>query len=77
MKEKEKTSSQQIEQVEDLFFKIVEKPKNFYDLKIYNVFDNRYRINLWINVKENGYDKSKIHSSYFTRLSDNQLYIIM
>lgn len=63
-------------QIKDLFFKIVEKPKNFYEIKIYNVFNNRYRINLWVDIEENGYSKKKIHSSYFTRLSDNQLHIV-
>ena len=70
-------SNDEKDQIKDLFFKIIEKPKNFYEIKIYNIFNNRYRINLWVNVEEDGYSKKKIHSSYFTRLSDNQLHIVM
>ena len=62
-------SNDEKDQIKDLFFKIIEKPKNFYEIKIYNIFNNRYRINLWVNVEEDGYSKKKIHSSYFTRLS--------
>ena len=65
------------EQVRDLFFNLIEKPKNFHEIKIYNVFDNRYRINLWIKIEENGYSKNKIHSSYFARLINNNELNIM
>jgi hypothetical protein len=64
------------EKVESLFFKKIQKPKNFDQIKIYNVFDNRYRINVWVNLTENGLDKKKIHSSYFARLNEDELNII-
>lgn len=61
--------------VEELLFKQVEKPKGVQAIKITNVFDNRYRINVWVKVEENGFQKNKIHSSYFAYLDGDKLTI--
>jgi len=61
--------------VEELLFKQLEKPKNFHAIKITNVFENRYRINIWTRVEEDGLEKNKIHSSYFAHLDGETLNI--
>jgi hypothetical protein len=64
------------EKIKDLLFKLIERPKKLQDVKIYNVFNNKYRINLWTKIEENGLDKNKIHSSYFVKLIDDKIEII-
>ena len=61
--------------VEELLFKQVEKPKNFHTVKITNVFENRYRINIWTRVEEEGLERNKIHTSYFAHLDGDTLNI--
>jgi len=62
--------------IEELLFKQVARPKGVQAVKIINVFENRYRINVWIKVEESGFEKSKIHSSYFAHLNGDNLAII-
>jgi hypothetical protein len=59
--------------LQGLFFKQVDKPKNLVKIKITNVFDNRYRINVWTETFEDGLTKYKITQSYFARFSENCL----
>jgi hypothetical protein len=61
--------------IEELLFKQVERPKGVQSVKITNVFDNRYRINVWVRVEEDGFEKNKIHSSYFAHLNGDNLAI--
>lgn len=61
--------------ITSLLFKQVEEPKNMVKLKIVNVFDNRYRINIWTEKVEDGLIKYKITQSYFARFADNSLII--
>lgn len=61
--------------IASLLFKQVEEPKNIVKLKIVNVFDNRYRINIWTEKVEEGLIKYKITQSYFARFTDNSLII--
>jgi hypothetical protein len=63
-------------EIESLLFKQVEKPKNFLMLKIINVFDNRYRINIYTEVEEHNLIKRKIAQSYFCHYSPGKLSII-
>lgn len=63
-------------EIESLLFKQVEKPKNFLMLKIINVFENRYRINIYIEIEENNLIKRKIKQSYFCHYSPGKLSII-
>jgi hypothetical protein len=63
-------------EIESLLFKQVEKPKNFLMLKIINVFENRYRINIYIEIEENNLIKRKIKQSYFCHYSPGKLTII-
>ena len=61
----------------DLLFKQVQKPKNCIKIKAVNVYGNRYRINIWTVVHEDGFDKNKITQSYFAIVDSNKIKIIM
>lgn len=61
--------------LENLLFKQVEKPKNIYSIKIVNVYENRYRINIWVRIEEDGLTKTKIGASYFAIYNGNELVI--
>lgn len=63
-------------EIESLLFKQVEKPKHHLMTKIINVFENRYRINVYIEIEEEGLTKKRIHSSYFCHYSPGKLKII-
>ena len=69
------TPTQDYKVIEELLFKQVERPKGVQAVKITNVFDNRYRINVWVKVEDEGFEKNKIHSSYFTHLNGDNLVI--
>lgn len=64
------------EEIEKLLFKQIERPKNLYAVKSVNLFENRYRINVWVEVTEDGLAKKKIASSYFARLNDDGLVLV-
>lgn len=63
-------------EIESLLFKQVEKPKHHFMTKIINVWDNRYRINVYIEIEENNLTKRKIYNSYFTRYEPGKLTIL-
>jgi hypothetical protein len=63
-------------EIESLLFKQVEKPKNYLMTKIINVYDNRYRINVYIEFEEGNLTKRKIFASYFCHYSSGELTII-
>jgi hypothetical protein len=62
-------------EIESLLFKQVPKPKHHLMTKIINVWENRYRINVWIEVEEDNLTKKKIYSSYFCHYSPGKLTI--
>ena len=64
-------------EIESLLFKQVEKPKNFLMTKIINVYDNRYRINVYTEFEEDNLTKKRITSSYFCHYSHGELIIIL
>ena len=55
--------------------KFVGKVENFHEIKIHNVFDDKYRVNVWVKwVKEGMFGYSyKIEQSYFMKFSDGTL----
>jgi hypothetical protein len=74
MKKKvEKSQVEDNEELERLLFKQVERPKGVKEVKIVNVYDNKYRINIWTSVEEDGFTKNKIHGSYFAKLENGNL----
>ena len=63
-------------EIESLLFKQVEKPKNLIAIKIVNVYDNRYRINLYCETEEDFLIKKRICASYFCHYSSGNLAIL-
>jgi hypothetical protein len=63
-------------EIESLLFKQVEKPKKHLLTKVINLWENRYRINIYTETEENNLTKRKIHSSYFCHYISGHLEII-
>jgi hypothetical protein len=63
-------------EIENLLFKQVDKPKNLLMVKINNVYDNRYRINVYVQIEEEGLIKKRIAQSYFCHYNTGSLSII-
>lgn len=61
--------------IEHQLFKIVNKPKDYLMTKIINVYDNRYRINIYCETEEDGLYKKKICNSYFAIFNQDHLVI--
>jgi hypothetical protein len=53
-----------------LLFKQVEKPQNYMMCKATNVYDNKYRINVYTKYEEEGLAKQRIFNSYFAKLNE-------
>jgi len=62
-------------EIESLLFKQVEKPKNYLMTRIINLWDNRYRINVYIEIEEDNLIKKRISSSYFCHYNPGKLTI--
>lgn len=63
-------------EIESLLFKQVPKPKHHFMTKAINVFDNYYRINVYVEIEENNLTKRKIAQSYFAKFIKGSLTII-
>jgi hypothetical protein len=63
-------------EIESLLFKQVEKPKRHLMTKIINLWENRYRVNLYVEIEEDNLTKRKIHSSYFCYYVSGNLRIL-
>jgi hypothetical protein len=63
-------------EIESLLFKQVGKPKRHLMTKIINVWENRYRINVYVEIEEDNLTKRKIHSSYFCHYVPGKLTIV-
>jgi hypothetical protein len=63
-------------QIEELLFKKVSKPKHHSMTKIINVFGDHYRINVYVEIEDEGLIKRKIAQSYMTTFKNNTLTII-
>lgn len=63
-------------EIESLLFKQVEKPRHFLMMRAINVFENRYRVNVYIEIEENNLTKRKIAASYFCHYNPGKLTII-
>jgi hypothetical protein len=61
----------------DMLWNLVEKPKKYLKIKVVNVFDNAYRINVWGEYHDplHKLDKVKITHSYFCRLYSDGLVV--
>ena len=63
-------------EIESLLFKQVEKPKHYLMTRVINVFENRYRVNVYVEIEENNLIKRKIKQSYFCHYNPGELTII-
>lgn len=54
--------------IESLLFKQINKPTNYIGNKIVNVYDDKYRINLYCEFEEDQLVKKRICGSYFVKL---------
>lgn len=63
-------------EIESLLFKQVDKPKHFLMTKVINVFENRYRVNVYIEIEEDNLIKKRIFQSYFCHYHPGKLTII-
>lgn len=63
-------------QIEHLLFKQVDKPKDYLMTKIINVYDNRYRINVYCEKEEDSLVKKRICASYFCHYDKDKLSIV-
>lgn len=63
-------------EIESLLFKQIEKPKNHLMTKTINLWENRYRINVYTEITEDNLVKRKIHSSYFCHYEPGNLKIL-
>ena len=65
------------ELIEDAVLKIMGKPKNFYQINALNVYDNRWRVDIWTSyvAKDSmtGLDSYKISDSYFCHVQGNEI----
>lgn len=62
-------------EIESLLFKQVEKPKHYLMTKVINVYDNRFRINVYVQIEEDNLTKKRIAQSYFCQYSPGNLTI--
>lgn len=63
-------------EIESLLFKQVQKPRHHLMTKIIRLWENRYRINVYIEIEEDNLIKKRIHSSYFCHYNTGKLEII-
>ena len=65
-------------EIESLLFKQIEKPKNHLMTKVVNLWENRYRINIWTETydQKDKLTKTKIDSSYFCHYEPGNLKIL-
>jgi len=64
-------------EIEHLLYKQVAKPKHHLMTKIINVYDDRYRINVYTQIEEDGLIKKRIAQSYFCHYSPGNLKILL
>jgi hypothetical protein len=55
-------------EIESLLFKQVEKPKYHFMTKIINVWENRYRINVYVEIEEDNLTKERFIQVIFVTI---------
>lgn len=65
----------ELETIKSLVIKQKGRPNGLDEVRVINVFEDRYRINLWVRVEEDGLQKKKIGATYFARFDGENLYI--
>lgn len=74
---KQKSNLAPVMDICDLLWEQVEKPKNLETCRAINVYDNKYRINVYTRSHDELYDidRIRITQSYFVKLDGDQLII--
>lgn len=60
----------------DLLFKQIQKPKDVLTCRAINVYDNKYRINVYVKSIVNDIDSQRIGYSCFAKLENKDLFIV-
>lgn len=65
------------ESILKMLWEIVDKPKNSLKIKVINVFDNAYRINVWSEYYDSLHNiqRVRISNSYFCKINNDVLTI--
>jgi hypothetical protein len=63
-------------EIESLLFKQINKPKHYLMTNIINVWENKYRINVYTEFEEDNLTKRKIEASYFCHYEPGKLTIV-
>lgn len=58
-----------IQPIKEIVLKILGKPKDFMKIDAINVYDNRYRVNIWVK-NDNG---AKISDNFFVKFDSGQI----
>ena len=53
----------------NILFQQIDKPSNYKMCRAFNVYDNKYRINVYTHEVINGIDSQRISKSYFAKLA--------
>jgi hypothetical protein len=66
------------EKILNMLWCIVNEPKNYLKVKVLNVFDNAYRINVWSEYNDEVHNITcvKISHSYFCKLINQELVVL-
>lgn len=66
------------QEVCDLLFEQVEKPKNMERCWAINVYSNKYRVNIYTRTHDDIWDvdRVRISQSYFCKIVDDELQIV-
>lgn len=64
-------------EIEKKLFEQVVKPKNYLNIRVFNVFGDYYRVNAYTQTEENGLLKKRIgDNSYFCRITKDDFTIV-
>lgn len=60
-----------------LLFKQVDRPLGYLMCKAVNVYDDRYRINIYVRTDVDGIEGKRISNSYFCKLDEKNILTIL
>jgi len=66
---KETKESIRTDDICDILFQQIDKPSNYKMCRAFNVYDNKYRINVYTHEVVNDIESQRISQSYFAKLA--------
>lgn len=77
-KKTERSATISEEKILNMLWCVVDEPKNYLKVKVSNVFDNAYRINVWSEYEDKIHNiiRVKISHSYFCKLINQELVVL-